>query len=177
MGLAQQQAALARLCTDAKARMELQSDPATFAQRHSLEEAEASDLAKSVLRDTESFALSLLRKRHNEATRALSEVQSVIHRAGFSEFAEYARDNPIAVCRNPALDGCSYLSWLHQRSTTLNLSRRERDYLNYTRARITMEQTQRRCLVQWLYVPNSGVRRRSICIWLRLGHGLRFWCI
>ena len=176
MALAQMQAALARLCTDASARAELRTDPAAFAARWELSAEEGDALALQVLGEVEAVARSLRQKRRSEASRAMPLAVQVLGPRFRPLFHEYAEATPLTHIRNPALDALAFLQRLLAASGEA-LSIGDRDALGYEAGSLIMQQTGRRFLARWLLVPGSGTASRSLAVWWRWRGQLRHWLI
>lgn len=174
MGLAEFQAALARLYTDADARAELRDDQRGFGERYRLSNEETEQLAGSVLNDADDFAGALARKRFSEAAKSMRGVETIVGGRMQEVFARYAAMTSLGIQRNPALDALAFIRWLlDEESGPTSLS--DRDGLRYEEARILMQQTGRRFLVRWLFVPNRGNPSRALVIWWRWRGRLRHW--
>ena len=174
MALAAVQTALARLCTEAAARAELRADPEAFARRWGLSVEESESLARDVLGEAEAFALSLRRKRFDEAARSMPLARQVLGPYFAPLFHQYAAATPLGSARNPALDALDFYHWLLT-SGAATLALYDRHALRYGAGWLTMQHTPRRLLVLWLLVPNSGTPSRSFAIWWRWRGKLRHW--
>ena len=174
MGLAEIQAALAQLYTNAGARAEMRNDHRQFAERHGLSTDEAQQLAESILDEADSFARSLERKRFSEAAKAMPSVRTMLGARMGELFAHYAAATPLGTQRNPALDGLSFIRWLLHFDDT-ELSRRDKEALRYEESRILMQQSRRLLLVRWVRPPGRASSLRSIAIWWRWRGRLRHW--
>jgi hypothetical protein len=173
MGLAEVQAALARLYTSAEAREALSTDPRHFEKEHGLSHEETRQLAGSVLKEADDFARALGRKRFSEAMKAMPNLEKLEFRID-SLFARYAAATPLGSQRNPALDALCFTRWL-LRTADVELSSSDRDAVRYQEARILMQHTGRWLLVRWLLVPDRENASRSVAIWWRWRGRLRHW--
>lgn len=174
MGLAEFQAALAHLYTNADARAELRSDQGRFGERYRLSGEETERLAGSVLDDAHKFAGALARKRFSEATKSMPGVEKIVGVRMGDLFARYAAITPLGAQRNPAFDALVFIQWLlNKENSSFSLS--DRDALRYEEARILMQHTSRRFLMRWLVVPGAASPSRAFAVWWRFRHRLRHW--
>jgi hypothetical protein len=172
--LAQLQAALARLYTDAGAREELRRAPEEFAARHRLSKEETSDIMREMLGEVDAFARALQRKRFGEAARAMPIAQEILGVRIAALFEDFAALTPLGAARNPALDALAFEQWLLDKNRTL-LPAAENDALRYELAWLMMQHTKRRALVRWIVVPRSKRASRVLVVWWRWRGCLRHW--
>jgi hypothetical protein len=93
MGLAEQQAALARLYTSAALRERFLSDPVGTAGYLGLAEEDAAELARLDVDRLRHFARSLVNKRLNDVSKCLPLAQRALGAAFAERFREYAADH------------------------------------------------------------------------------------
>jgi len=172
MGLAELQSALARLYTVAEDRALLLSNPADFAARHGLSKAETQMLLGELLPEVQRLAGSLLRKRIQEATRAMPLAKEILGPRFDPALRRFAELHPLGPMRNPALDALDFHRWLLSRKGA-ELSAGERGGLRYSEGWLSMQNTRRRFLVRVLPPGAMGVGATRLAIWWRWGGRVR----